>query len=289
MAGRMYGGRRRGGRRGSSAGRGNNSKSNEKKKKTIEDYVFYVGSAKQASDCTTTTEYIINHIKKEYDNGLDVANALDELNTPDMDKWKPTMEVSTKTGAEKAAEDRQLEIEFKELFNEYRRRVKTCEGNTIKAYGLLWERCSLGMKNKLLERKDFGTKIKNQPIELLKAIKEHAHNYQESRYDVSIVLDALRGMFDLKQKPEERLTDYTRRFRTAREVMESHIGGPIVLEKVCRQDGNYQKTFAEDTKKKFHNAVFDRMMAYMYLENADQDKYGSILKGLNTQNSLGNC
>ncbi len=37
-----------------------------KKKKTIEDYYFYVGSCKQASDFETTSEFLVNHVKKTF-------------------------------------------------------------------------------------------------------------------------------------------------------------------------------------------------------------------------------
>jgi hypothetical protein len=62
------------GQRGGRAGRGfrnKNFKSNtpEKKKQTIEDYYFYVGSVKQASNYETTADFITNHIKKEYARG----------------------------------------------------------------------------------------------------------------------------------------------------------------------------------------------------------------------------
>jgi hypothetical protein len=35
-------------------------------KKSISDYNYYLGSAKQASDYETMTEYLINYIKKTY-------------------------------------------------------------------------------------------------------------------------------------------------------------------------------------------------------------------------------
>ena len=41
----------------------NNNKNFSKRKKGIEDYVFYIGSNKQASDFETAREYILNHIK----------------------------------------------------------------------------------------------------------------------------------------------------------------------------------------------------------------------------------
>ena len=48
---------------------------------------------------------------------------------------------------------------------------------------------------------------------------------------MSIISDAFRAVFNTKQKEHESLQDYTRRFKTAREILESHLGGPIVLSK----------------------------------------------------------
>ena len=45
-------------------------------KKSVNDYNYYlVGSVKQASDYETTTEYLINHIKKVFDYGNDIGTA----------------------------------------------------------------------------------------------------------------------------------------------------------------------------------------------------------------------
>ena len=43
------------------------------KKKTINEYFFYVGSTKQALDYKVTSNFIINHIKKTYDYGIDTT------------------------------------------------------------------------------------------------------------------------------------------------------------------------------------------------------------------------
>ena len=61
----------------------------DKKKKTqLEDYFFYVGSTKQASDYEVTANFVINHIKKTYDYGFDISEALRNLKEPDTDLWK---------------------------------------------------------------------------------------------------------------------------------------------------------------------------------------------------------
>jgi hypothetical protein len=68
MSGRFGGNRSR---RGSLKGRGGRkphlANKEPKKKKTIDDYYFYVGSSKQASDFKTTSEFLINHVKKTFD------------------------------------------------------------------------------------------------------------------------------------------------------------------------------------------------------------------------------
>ena len=84
------------------------------------------------------------------------------------------MQVSSKTDEEATctAKNCQFEIEFKADYDAYSKRVQTYENNKIKAYALLWERCAKAMKNKIEARSDY-VRIKNDPIELLKAIKEH--------------------------------------------------------------------------------------------------------------------
>ena len=45
-------------------------------------------------------------------------------------------------------------------------------------------------------------------------------------------------MINLKQKENESLQDYTKRFKTARDVLVSHLGGPIELTKyITTMDG----------------------------------------------------
>ena len=47
-------------------------------------------------------------------------------------------------------------------------------------------------------------------MELLLMIKQHALNYHEHRYEMSIMLDSLRSLFNLRQKDGESLQDIIR-------------------------------------------------------------------------------
>jgi hypothetical protein len=170
-----------------------------------------VGSIKQASDYEITAEFVVNHIKKTFDRCNDIAEALRMLVKANTSLWKPTLLVSTETDAPvKEREDKRFVMEYKAELDESMRRKRTYEDNTFKVYALLWERCAKAMQNKIASRSDYDSVVYNDPIALLRAIKEHSLNYQETRYEMSIISDAFRSVFTPKQKEVESLQDYTR-------------------------------------------------------------------------------
>jgi hypothetical protein len=94
------------------------------------------------------------------------------------------------------------------------KRKQCYENNRIMAYAILLERCVKGMQVKIEARSDLENSITNNPIELLWAVKQRSLNSQEHRYKMSIILDALKTLINLRQRDQESLTDYTRRFKT---------------------------------------------------------------------------
>jgi len=104
---------------------------------------------------------------------------------------------------------------------------------------------------------------------------------------MSIISQALRCHLNCKQKEKESLQDYTKIFRVVAEVLESHMGSPIYLVTLMTDIKEFDKDDS-DSVTKCGKQKYEQFLAYMYLENADQSKYGLILSGLNTQNSLRN-
>jgi hypothetical protein len=131
-----------------------------------------------------------------------------------------------------AIKNKQFKMEFKADYDAYWMRVLALENDKTKAYALFWEWCTKGMKNKLESWVDFVDTLENNPIELLKAIKQHDLNYQEHWYDMSIIYDAITMLLRTKHKEHESLQDYMKWFCVSRDVLESHMGGPIILTKV---------------------------------------------------------
>ena len=84
-----------GGRGGHSVG-WNRPQQKTKSKKTLQDYTYYIGSAKQASDYSMVTKYLINHIHKTYTNGDNIANTLKATTAVDLDMWRLMLSQSIK-------------------------------------------------------------------------------------------------------------------------------------------------------------------------------------------------
>ena len=82
---------------------------------------------------------------------------------------------------------------------------------------------------------------------------------------MSIIANSVRAFFTTTQKDNESLSEYTRRFRTSRDIMESHLGGPIHLEKFVKgMQGYHGKDpvkVLEMTKKEA-----DKLYAFIHLE-----------------------
>jgi hypothetical protein len=94
-------------------------------KKSVNDYNYYLGSAKQASNYEMTTEFLINLIAKTFEYRNNISQALRELEYPDPDSLKPTMRQSTHLGddpddeAQRAFKNKQFEIKFKSEFDDF--------------------------------------------------------------------------------------------------------------------------------------------------------------------------
>ena len=87
---------------------------------------------------------------------------------------------------------------------------------------MLCQQCSDHVKAKLQARKDFLT-IKNDPVVLLKAIKQHCLSHESSQCKMQTLLEAMKNWINLKQKENEPLVDYLKRAKAAREAFLSQM------------------------------------------------------------------
>ena len=77
------------------------------------------------------------------------------------------------------------------------------------------------MMQKIEEQVDYYTRIKENPIELLRAIKTLSMSYHEKKHHLMTTSDALRAFATIKQGRDELLIDYAKRFKAANVACEA--------------------------------------------------------------------
>jgi len=126
--------------------RDKSSKPKSSSRKTVQDHVFYLGTAKAASDYEVAREFLINHICKSYATGNDIAVALETEVEFDLAVVRPILQTSVLLDADqKKKEEEEFKMEYKANMELYSKRKRLYADNKIKAYALLWEQCTRGM------------------------------------------------------------------------------------------------------------------------------------------------
>ena len=199
------------------------------------------------------------------------------------------LQVSTNPNAdEKDQEDQEFSMLYRAKSTLYITRKDKYRSNLGNAYAFLFGQCNKVMQSKLQARTDFEMTINNNPIELLKAIKVHTISYQENKYAMGIITDALRNLVNLKQKDDESLINYTSHFKSSKDILTAQMRDPIKLTKfVTTMHTSPMAPTEAETKAYEKTACKQLLYAYIYLTNADQNKYGTLIQGSSSQFSLG--
>jgi len=158
----------------------------------------------------------------------------------------------------------------------------------MKAYALIYSNyCNRTMQVRIEEHRDFESTIQNDPIKLLKAIRVLMHDPARAKYPYTSMMEALlRALQYTKQTEDENLIDHVTRFKSAKNVLKSHVGSDV-LHKFIEHTEEYRSANATE-KKEMKDNSFDHWMAYLLMKNSDQKKYGTLLTGLASQYSMGN-
>ena len=95
---------------------------------------------------------------------------------------------------------------------------------------------------------------------------------------MEIINNSLTHFLLTKQKDEE-LHEYTKRFKSSKQVLESHLGGPIKLTKLVSSMSTYDSS-NDEKNSVLYTEAWERFSACKYLKNANHEKYGDVLKHL---------
>ena len=131
-------------------------------------------------------------VQKTFTDGNDIAQSLEELKLIDLSAEEPKRVISAEADAAKAAlEQSGLDIKYQEELRRYLDRKDNLRKGLTKAYALIFSTyCNRTMQYRVEEHPYFDTKIKNDPIALLEAIKMLMHDPVRAQYPLVSMTDA---------------------------------------------------------------------------------------------------
>ena len=281
----------RGGRGGRGRGNSSDAKPRNNAAKTPE-YKFYphgYGREKQTLSYDSVKDHIIQEVQKTMKNGKDIAETLRKGTMFNIDAKRPSRALSTKSNEdEKKADQVGLDMMYQAEIDTWVLRKAQFEDNLNKTYSLIMSKyCSKAIHERVEAHPEFDTKIIDNPIELLKAIKILMHDPVRARYPYASLTDALSRLMNCKQMDNESANDYMKRFKGNRDGVTQHMGKDFLKEFV-KNTKEYKNATDEATKESLEKGSFAKWIAYLFLKNSDQNKYGSVVTGLTSQFSLGN-
>ena len=249
------------------------------------------GANKLIATYETVKMHIEQYVQKTYKHGQDIAESLRELRRKDLSGVMPVRQMSTYV---EASDERLRKIEQKgynvlytaEVQN-YMDRKNTLETNLGRAYALILSTyCNGTMQHHIEEHPEFDSKIQNDPIELLKAIKIVMHDPIRAKYPYASLTEALMRTLNIKQ------LETGESYRLHKEVQAIQRRAEVTYR------WRYSQQFVENLPEYRHSTMsgqqeikseaFGRWMAYMMIRNSDQAKYGSLLNGMVSQFSMNN-
>lgn len=273
---------------GSQTGRSKNtSKSNNKRFNQIRgaceelrNNVFTVGDLKSGDKFTRTKEEIQMYIQRTFENGHDISTSLENLKLEDMEQHMPSDPVPLATGG--TVTETQKIIHSKKC-DAYCKREAKFKDNCYKAYSLILGQCTPTVKNKLESRRDWETlKLAQNPIDLLKAIKEISQDFVDTKYPMALSFKAMYGVLGIAQEENEGIVPYANRFKNSVDIMDT-IWGPLMLTNIAEQSVGY--TVGE--REKFLKQASDSFLAFVFINGANKKKYGKLIDDLSNAYTLG--
>jgi hypothetical protein len=217
-------------------------------------------------------------VQKSFRNGKDVADSIRRMEKIDMMTKISVRKISGASAADdKATEQEGYDILYKVEIDMYTKRKHELEDNMNKTYSLIYlQHCNKTIQDRIDAHPDFETKIENDPIELLKAIKILINDPVQARYLYASVTEAMTRFMTCKQLENKPLANYVKRFKGNRDSMAQNMGKDFLKDFV-----KHTKQYADETdidkQDKMQKGLFAQWTAYMLMKNSNQGKYGSLM------------
>jgi hypothetical protein len=165
---------------------------------------------------------IVLHFRQKQQ--IDVAVSLDNMSLVIIKELKRPIS-KAKDEEERKEEQRGFDIDYKGDKDEWRARSKNLKDGMVSADAtIMTDYCTKTMRNRVEEHPEFNTKILNDPIELLRAIKVLIHAPKRAQYPLLDWLATLKRFLLLKQQSGESLFEYSKRFSQEYDTVKAQFG-----------------------------------------------------------------
>jgi len=173
---------------------------------------------------STVLDAIITEIKTTFDkSGMDVQECL-EAESKLVFPMPRLMKSKNPDADERAIENEEFLHDWRDDKKRYKNRMEELKRGLDKAYGLIWNKyVSAAMKRRIEEHPNYYLEIKDDVIELLKAIKASMHESVRAQKAL-ITADAALIKFDLFRQNDLSLGDYIKQFKELRDVYKTQCG-----------------------------------------------------------------
>jgi len=190
---------------------------------------------------STVKDTVLKKVQARFSEGHDVAKGMEEGVETDISSSKPTRKRSEK----KKDEDREFEQQTMDLDYEYELKLYHERKDSIRkqgkqAYAMIIDNyCTTTMQQRIEGHPKFESTIKNNVIELMKAIQELTHDTVKAQHPFHSLYKVLKELCTLYQGSEH-LNDLVRKIKEKRDILKAMLGTDI-LDEFIKNTAEYQK------------------------------------------------
>ena len=234
------------------------------KRKQWTDLFFTVNDKSSVDDYAKAIQAVKDHCQKELDQGQHIYMELNELRKCEVKR--PKKELRKDDDGADIKWDEVDEMILKEAVKSYNRKVEVVAQSRTKAFGLLKQQCSSGMKTLLEARDDWETMEKEaDPVEFAKVLRDLSQGYQDAKNPILGMYNAMCNVLLIEQGEKESISSFEERFKNAVEVMERRMGALPVGKLVEQSTPNYA-SMTPLAQAKLLKAKHEEFKAFLFIK-----------------------
>ena len=142
---------------------------------------------------------------------------------------------------------------------------------------MIWKSyCSKEVQVAIEEISDFDSRIKNDPLELLKEVETLMHVPQRAKYPPLTLVEVLCEFLRVKQGDKESLIDYLNRFKSEVEVVKQ-LFGKSITDSYAETKDEYKSATDETGRKKVKKDSWEEFISVLFLRNSNHARFSSMM------------